>query len=75
MNTVRSALCTVSFYVWSIFMGLVMTPMLLTPRPVFRWFVLLWSKGNFFILRVIVGIRVEVRGREFIPAGPAIIAS
>ena len=75
MNTVRSALCTVSFYVWSIFMGLVMIPMLLTPRPVFRWFVLLWSEGNFFIFRVIVGIRVEVRGREFIPAGPAIIAS
>ena len=53
MNTVRSALCTVSFYVWSIFMGLVMIPMLLTPRPVFRWLVLLWSGGNFFIFRVI----------------------
>lgn len=75
MNTVRSALCTVCFYVWSIFMGLVMVPMLATPRPLFRCFVLLWSEGNFIIFRLIVGIRVEVRGRQFIPSGPAIVAS
>ena len=75
MNTVHSALCTVCFYIWSIFMGLVMVPMLVTPRPVFRWFVQLWSEGNFIIFRVIVGIRVEIRGRQFIPSGPAIIAS
>ena len=56
-------------------MALVMFPMLLMPRPVFRWFVQFWSEGNFVIFRVVVGIRVEVRGREFIPAGPAIIAS
>ena len=75
MNTIRSALCTTCFYTWSIVMALVMFPMLVTPRPIFRWFVQLWSEGNFLIFRVVVGIRVEVRGREFIPEGPAIIAS
>jgi 1-acyl-sn-glycerol-3-phosphate acyltransferase len=56
-------------------MGLVMIPMLLTPRSVFRGFVQLWSGGNFLIFRLIVGIRVEVRGRENIPCGAAIISS
>ena len=75
MNTIRSALCTVCFYVWSIFMGLVMIPMVLLPRPAFRWFVQIWSKGVFILFRIIVGIRIEVRGREFIPTGPSLIAS
>tara|TARA_A100001037_G_scaffold304544_1_gene341678 strand:- start:887 stop:1609 length:723 start_codon:yes stop_codon:yes gene_type:complete len=75
MNTIRSALCTACFYVWSIFMGLVMIPMVILPRPAFRWFVQLWSKGVFVLFRVIVSIRIEVRGREFIPTGPSLIAS
>jgi 1-acyl-sn-glycerol-3-phosphate acyltransferase len=75
MNTLRSAACTVCFYVWSIFMGLIMIPMVLLPRPAFRLFVQLWSKGVFVLFRFIVGIRVEVRGREFIPAKPALIAA
>ena len=75
MNTIRSALCTLCFYVWSIFMGLVMIPMVLLPRPAFRWFVQIWSKGVFILFRIIVGIRIEVRGREFIPTGPSLIAS
>jgi len=75
MNTIRSALCTVCFYVWSIFMGLIMIPMIILPRPVFRQFVHIWSEGVFFLFRFIVGIRVEVRGREFIPAGAALVAS
>jgi 1-acyl-sn-glycerol-3-phosphate acyltransferase len=75
VNTIRSATCTVCFYVWSIFMGLLMVPMVLLPRRVFRLFVLLWAGGNSLIFRVVVGIRVEIRGREHIPVGPAIVAS
>ena len=63
MNTIRSALCTVCFYIWSIFMGLLMMPMVLLPRRGFRLFVMLWANGNTFIFRFIVGIRVEIRGR------------
>ena len=75
MNTLRSALCTVSFYTWAIFIGVVMMPGVFLPRRFFRWLVLLWADGNSIIFRLIVGIKVEVRGREFIPSGPAIIAS
>ena len=75
MNTIRSALCMVSFYLWAVFIGLVMIPGVFLPRRFFRWLVLLWADGNSIIFRLIVGIKVEVRGREFIPSGPAIVAS
>lgn len=53
-----------------------MMPMaVLLPRWAFRYFVLAWSNGNGMLLRVVSGIRFEVRGREYIPRTPAIIAS
>ncbi len=71
----RSAIGTAAFYVWSIMIGLVMIPGLILPRPLFRYFVLTWSAGNGLLLRVIAGIKVEIRGHEHIPATPVIIAS
>ncbi|MBS0533940.1 MAG: 1-acyl-sn-glycerol-3-phosphate acyltransferase [Proteobacteria bacterium] len=35
----------------------------------------LWGKINLFLLRVICGIKVEIRGREKIPHGPLLVAS
>ena len=55
--------------------GTVMVPMLLTPRPLFRRFVIAWSAGNGVLLRLIAGVHVEIRNREHRPAGAAIIAS
>lgn len=75
MTTIRSALCTAAFYTWAILMGTIMIPMVLLPRELFRRFVQVWSFGNQILLRYIVGIRVEIRGREYIPTGPAIVAS
>lgn len=75
MTTIRSALCTAAFYIWAILIGAIMIPMVLLRRSIFRLFVQTWSHGNQFLLRYIAGIRVEVRGREFIPQGAAIVAS
>ncbi len=75
MTTIRSALCTAAFYTWAILIGLVMIPMVVMPRPVFGMFVRLWSRGNQILLRYITGIKAEIRGREYIPTGAAIIAS
>ena len=55
--------------------GTVMVPMLLTPRPLFRRFVIAWSAGNGVLLRLIAGVHAEIRNREHRPAGAAIIAS
>lgn len=75
MTTIRSALCTAGFYTWAIIIGLLMIPMLIMPRPVFRLFVQAWSYGNQVLLRFIAGITVDVRGREYIPKGGVIVAS
>ncbi len=75
MTTIRSALCTAAFYTWAILIGTVMIPMMLLPRPIFGCFVQAWSHGNQLLLRYITGIRVEIRGREYIPTGAAIVAS
>ena len=55
--------------------GTVMVPMLLLPRGLFRRFVVTWSAGNGLLLRLIAGVRIEIRNRQHRPDGPAIIAS
>lgn len=44
-------------------------------RTVWRTAVMSWAHGISFLLRVIVGIRVEIRGLENIPDGPLLIGS
>jgi 1-acyl-sn-glycerol-3-phosphate acyltransferase len=34
-----------------------------------------WGRVNLVLLRVVVGIKVDIRGREKIPAGPILVAS
>lgn len=73
MNALRSFVYLVLFFAWTTLVALVCTPMLLMPRNwIFRMFHV-WGHGVVALLRV-VGVRVEVRGREFIPSGPALVA-
>ncbi len=62
------------FYVWSLFWVLLISPLVLGPRiwMVRSWRT--WSLGIMVLLRVICGIRVELRGKEFMPKGRALIA-
>jgi 1-acyl-sn-glycerol-3-phosphate acyltransferase len=74
VTLVRSLVFTFCFYLWSVVMGLVMLPALLGPR---RWMIAMfavWSRGVIVLLRLICGIKVEVRGRQFAPTGAALIA-
>jgi 1-acyl-sn-glycerol-3-phosphate acyltransferase len=53
---------------------LLILPLLVCPR---RWVVRsfgTWSLGIMLLLRVICGVRIEVRGRDHIPKGRALIA-
>jgi 1-acyl-sn-glycerol-3-phosphate acyltransferase len=71
----RSLLFTAVFYVTSTVAAIAMTPLLLGPR---RWVVIaigMWARVVTFFLRLICGVKVEVRGREFMPTGPALIAA
>ena len=73
MNAVRSFLYVALFYSWTVLVCLVFTPLLFGPS---RWSLSMfhmWGRGVLGLLRV-CDIRVELRGRENIPQGPAIVA-
>ena len=73
MVAVRSILYVVLFYLWTVVVSLVCTPLLFGPT---RWTLAMfrgWGGGVVALLRI-CGIRVEVRGREHIPTGAALVA-
>lgn len=75
MIWLRSILFMLVFYVTTAVIAIAMTPLMLGPR---RWVIVLigvWARAVLFALRLICGIRVEVRGRQHMPTGPALIAA
>jgi 1-acyl-sn-glycerol-3-phosphate acyltransferase len=69
----RSLIYVTLFYLWTALVALACTPILLGPP---RWSLAMfhgWGRGVVGLLAV-CGIRVEVRGREHIPTGPALVA-
>ena len=73
MQAVRSLLYVALFYLWTVVFVLVFTPILLGPQSWSLWMFHVWSQGVTGMLRV-CGVRVEVRGREHIPTGAALVA-
>lgn len=73
MTAVRSVLFAALFYLWSAALALAATPLLLgPPRGILAMF-RLYNAGILLLLRL-CGVRVEVRGREHIPQGAALVA-
>jgi 1-acyl-sn-glycerol-3-phosphate acyltransferase len=70
----RSLLFAGSFYLVSAVVAVGLSPMLLGPRKPLMAVLRFWSRLVTWMLRVICDVRVEVRGRENLPAGPAVIA-
>lgn len=73
MTALRSLLFVALFYLWSATIAILITPLLLAPR---RWTLRaldVWARGVIALLSI-CGIKVEVRGREHIPTGPALVA-
>ncbi|WP_333586792.1 lysophospholipid acyltransferase family protein [Phenylobacterium sp.] len=73
MTALRSLLFVALFYLWSAVAAIIILPVLLAPR---RWTLRaldLWARGVIALLPI-CGISVEVRGREHIPTGPALVA-
>ena len=74
MLTVRSLLYVALFYIWSVFWVLLISPLMLGPRiwMVRSWRI--WAQVVMGLLRVVCGIKVELRGVQYIPKGAALIA-
>lgn len=71
----RSAAFNLFFYGWTAFVSIVMVPALLMPRLLGTKAARVWIFGVNVGLRLLCGIRVEVRGRERLPSGPVLIAA
>ena len=75
MTAVRSATFLVMFYLWSVAWVLIIFPLIIGPT---RWMVASWTvwvRVIMWLLRVICGVRIEVRGRQYMPTGGALIAA
>ena len=55
--------------------ALLFSPTLFLPRKYSQPAQTLWAKGLVWLLRTIVGIRMEIRGLQHIAAGPVLVAS
>lgn len=76
MIALRSLLFVTLFYIWSVIIAVgLLLPIVIGPRTVSMHSTALWSKGIGWLLKVCCDIRVEVRGREHMPKGAALIAA
>ncbi len=75
MTTVRSLIFTLWLYLSMPLFAVVLSPALLMPHGAAMGVIKLWSRFVLFGLRWIAGVRVEVRGLEHRPTGPALIAA
>jgi len=71
---VRSLAFVVLFYLWSAIFSILAIPLLLAPGSWMARALPIWTHGIHALLRVICGIKVEIRGKQFIPKGPALVA-
>jgi 1-acyl-sn-glycerol-3-phosphate acyltransferase len=72
---IRSLLFVALFYLWSAFIAIGSTPILFGPS---RWSLRMfhtWASGIHLLLRVCCDVRVEIRGREHVPQGAALVAA
>ncbi|HEY2659245.1 MAG TPA: lysophospholipid acyltransferase family protein [Caulobacteraceae bacterium] len=75
MILLRSFLFSAFFYLWSLLVCLIMLPIIFGPRKVLMRGLRIWSGVTMAGLRLICDVRVEIRGREHLPAGAALIAA
>ena len=72
---VRSVAFNVAFYLNTAFWLVVALPTFFMPFWAIVEIARLWGRVNLVLLRLICGIKVEIRGREKIPPGPLLVAS
>ena len=74
MTLVRSVVFDVTFYLWTALLCLVALPALLVSQRATIWVSALWAIVSLFLLRLIVGLSYEVRGRHNLPKSAVIVA-
>lgn len=75
MTFIRSLIFAVYFLAGSTLLAFLYLPTLVLPRNAIRLCVRFWGVYVAFGLRAICGVRTEIRGREHMPQGAALIAA
>ncbi len=75
MTAVRSLAFNLAFYAWTAFMLVVCVPILACDRSVTVRCQTFWARGVLLLMRVLAGIRLDVRGRGNLGEPPVIVAS
>ncbi|NIA68420.1 1-acyl-sn-glycerol-3-phosphate acyltransferase [Pelagibius litoralis] len=75
MTLLRSLLFNLFFYVWTSLILVVGLPLMLGPRSWLYHLGRFWVGGIMAALRILCGLRYEVRGLENLPDGPVLIAA
>ena len=75
LNLVRSIIFNVLFYLNTLILLIVALPTFFLPYRAIIWVAKTWGRINLVLLRIVVGIKIEVRGREKIPKGPILVAA
>jgi 1-acyl-sn-glycerol-3-phosphate acyltransferase len=74
MSRLRALAFYIAFFGVTALLGVAGLPLLLTPRRWVMRFGRFWARCVLALLKAIVGLAGEIRGREHVPAGPCIIA-
>lgn len=72
---VRSITFNVLFYLNTLILLILALPTFFLPYRAIIWVAKTWGRINLFLLRVVAGVHVEVRGIEKIPKGPLLVAA
>ncbi len=75
MTLLRSAAYHLFFALWTILCGILFLPLMIAPRIIVQRAAGLWVRGALCLQRAVLGLSYEIRGREHLPSGPAVIAS
>lgn len=75
MPFIASLIFNIFYVVWTFGIGTLLLPTMLLPPNRMNWVYDVWAKPLFWALRIICNITYEVRGTEYIPDTPCIIAS
>lgn len=75
MILLRACLFNLAFFGLTSLVTFVALPLLVAPREAIMTVARLWARAVIVLLRVIVGVRLEVRGMEHIRPGPVVIAA
>lgn len=75
MLALRSLLFNIAFYANLVAWLFALVPLVLLPRRLFLAGVKAWARSSIFLMRVLAGTKLEVRGREHIPPGGLLVAA